>query len=104
MLEQGFIKGVLKMNIIKTGAEVKCKEPILPDDVTKVLFDGSSQYKIYFLQKKDKTGTTRNYYFLNSKGQKTCYYYEEFVNGNWIYREEIPNNAFCEVVAEVKPI
>ncbi len=31
-------------------------------------------------------------------------YHEEFVNGRWIYREEIPHDAFVKYVGEVKSV
>lgn len=75
---------------------IAAQEPILPNNVVKHLFEGNNQYRVYFLQQKEDEGTAKYFKYKNSNGKLTCFYYEEFLNGRWVYRDEIPNNAFVK--------
>lgn len=62
--------------------------PILPPNVIKVPFDGNKQYKVFLLREVLPDGTRKKFEIIDSNGNKTDMYHEEFVNGRWIYREE----------------
>lgn len=78
--------------------------PILPPNVVKVPFDGNKQYKVFLLREVLPDGTRKKFEIIDSNGNKTDVYHEEFVNGRWIYREEIPHDAFVKYVGDVKII
>ena len=77
---------------------IVAEAPILPQNVEKHLFESNKRYRVYFLQRKEDRGTANYFKYRNSNGKLTEMYYEEFLNGRWVYREEIPNDAFIGVV------
>lgn len=80
---------------------IVAQAPILPPDVIKHLFEANKKYRVYFLQRKEDEGTSKYFKYKNSNGQLTEMYYEEFLNGRWVYREEIPHNAFVEFLGPI---
>lgn len=78
--------------------------PILPPNIIKVPFDGNKQYRIFLLKEVLPDGSQNRFYITDSKGNKTDSYREEFVNGKWIYREEIPYNAFVKYFSNIDAI
>lgn len=85
---------------------IVAQAPILPPDIIKTLVEENNQYREYWLQrKKDKENNTGVYYrYINSNGESTQRYFEEYLNGRWVYREEIPYDAFLKFAGKIKII
>lgn len=76
-------------------------DPILPSNVRKVLIERNNQYRTYELREILPDGSEKTYYIPNRNGKKTMHYHEEFINGQWIYRDVIPFDAYAQFVADI---
>jgi hypothetical protein len=72
--------------------------PILPPNVIKKPFEGNSKYRTYCLAIQQPDGEMVPYTICQSDGSQSRFYREEFVNGRWIYRDEIPHDAYVKKV------
>lgn len=81
---------------------IVAQEQVLPNNIVKHLFESNKQYRVYFLQQKEDEGTAKYFYYKNNNGKLTCFYYEEFLNGRWVYRDEIPYDAFVKYNAAIR--